>query len=775
MSSWNSAVARREHRLALVLYGGVSLCIYMHGTTKEVNRLVRASAALAGADVGELEPSEAVYRELLETKAKNEGLRTDVVVDVIAGTSAGGINGVYLAKALAGDRSQNGLRELWLKEADIDLLLRSPKWEPRLVRIAKALVGLRSEPALDGDLMSRLLYRALEQMDDDSARSGGSSRKSLMPEGATLDLLVTTTDFYGYDRAVAIWDPPSAHDAQHRHVFHFTADSSGDGLGSSDSLALAFAARATSCFPAAFAPVNRPSFEKVVGGDGTIADSLFRVYHLANANPDETHFIDGGVLDNRPFAPAIEVIRAKPAGVEVERTLIYLDPAPEPPPPPPAGEMPSVIATAIGAIAGLPRKQPILDSLLELDEMDVRVEELQDVITTSFQDVAAAVREVVPTPIPPTPDPQLAEHELRLHVAARERSRLSYPTYLRLRIESTLERLAQATCEVCEYPVESTHALLVLGCWQQWGAQSNLLEHALDWREGQHALLRSLDVAFSERRLRFTLAGVNWLYRELGAQSDSRAGVDLVKQRLWGAIGELRDAMDGATRALASEIEAVFPEAEMGAFLKSNGLRTDVWLERKRAELRALVGALEERLGPELEQITTQQYLDLLSLIDRLPEERREDVWLRYVGFQLWDVQLYPLERLAEAGERDAVKVMRASPPDARLLTREGDGAKLKGIAFHHFGAFLDLAARENDYLIGRLDGAERLTRLLLDDERARTEWSRKAFLAILAEEEPVLKTASGLISKLRERAEELSPSGEPPGPSAEETQLPGS
>jgi len=36
--------AVKELRLGLVCYGGSSLAIYMHGITKEVNRLVKASA-----------------------------------------------------------------------------------------------------------------------------------------------------------------------------------------------------------------------------------------------------------------------------------------------------------------------------------------------------------------------------------------------------------------------------------------------------------------------------------------------------------------------------------------------------------------------------------------------------------------------------------------------------------------------------------------------------------------------------------------------------------
>jgi len=66
----------RELRLAIVLYGGVSLAIYMHGTTKELHRLVKASALEdRGADAEET-PSERVYRELLrETAAATASAR----------------------------------------------------------------------------------------------------------------------------------------------------------------------------------------------------------------------------------------------------------------------------------------------------------------------------------------------------------------------------------------------------------------------------------------------------------------------------------------------------------------------------------------------------------------------------------------------------------------------------------------------------------------------------------------------------------------------------
>ena len=70
----------KELRIGLILYGGVSLAIYIYGVVYEFLRLVRQEDA---------------YGEL--TKA----VGVKPTIDVISGSSAGGINGLFLAKALA--------------------------------------------------------------------------------------------------------------------------------------------------------------------------------------------------------------------------------------------------------------------------------------------------------------------------------------------------------------------------------------------------------------------------------------------------------------------------------------------------------------------------------------------------------------------------------------------------------------------------------------------------------------------------------------------------
>lgn len=128
----------QEIRFAVVMYGGVSLAIYINGVAQELRRLVRATArAGGGGDVlpeGDLESTEVVYRKLAQLLpgdgaamaadvSVDAPIRTRFVVDILSGTSAGGINALFLAKALVNDRSIAALKDLWIREGDLGRLL----------------------------------------------------------------------------------------------------------------------------------------------------------------------------------------------------------------------------------------------------------------------------------------------------------------------------------------------------------------------------------------------------------------------------------------------------------------------------------------------------------------------------------------------------------------------------------------------------------------------------------------------------------------------------
>ena len=234
----------KELRIALVCFGGISLAVYMHGISKEILKLVRASSALHaiadrsrrakasffdGVDRNDPEyDTEGTYFELLREIGRTIEMR--VVVDIIAGASAGGINGTMLARALSHDLPMGALRNLWVENADVAVLLapdaRARAWSKwflkpllwAMVRTAsfraitdmevrqKLSLFVRSrwfKPPLDGRVMAGLMYDAVMSMG-----APKSARASLLPSGQSLDLFVTLTDYYGYQQLVQIHDPP---------------------------------------------------------------------------------------------------------------------------------------------------------------------------------------------------------------------------------------------------------------------------------------------------------------------------------------------------------------------------------------------------------------------------------------------------------------------------------------------------------------------------------------------------------------------------------------
>jgi patatin-related protein len=772
--------ATKELRLALVCYGGSSLAIYMHGITKEIHRLVKASALLDALPAkGSGSASEDVYRELLAELAERhpEHLRTRVVVDVVAGTSAGGINGVYLAKALAHNRSQDSLRDLWFERGDIDELLNAPRRLPRVLRFAWVALGALWRSPLRGDEMARWLFDALAGMDE--AGSTPATVTTLMPHGHDLELFVTVTDFYGYDRQVPIERPPLVHEARHRHVLGFGYEEGlQDDFSEHGNGALAFAARTTSCFPGVFPPVSLARFARYLAARNAdlsgLERQLFRSYELAGAIPGDTWFVDGGVLDNKPFGHAIEAIRRRPAGREVDRRLLYLEPspglsgraaqalpaplpAPGAPKPAEAHPAPGTVSALLGAVSGLPRAEPILDDLLEVAALNERVQRIADIVETSFERIGRLVEETTgdELDVPPDPaSPRLGEWAQALHRAAVERAGFGYATYIRLKISGVVDRYADAVATACEFPADSNHAMLVRAVLRCWAEEAGLFDRRAEPSQEQTEFLRSFDLGYGERRLRFVIAGlIGWYDRVSEPGYPSRAELDLGKAILYRSIETLEASMSGRDfdPELAGSIRRSFTDAALADFLRDHGLDGQLFVGEHRVALDRVAATLRDSLERRLSGFTPALYRDLYELTRSWDPARRRDLLVRYLGFPFWDVLLYPVQALSDVGEQDQVEVVRMSPADARLLRARPGERKVKGVALHHFGAFFSRPDRENDYLWGRLDAAEHLVRILVGDEGPAFEsWSRRAFAAILDEEDVAVPHVRPLVDHLR-------------------------
>jgi patatin-related protein len=766
----------RELRLAVVLYGGVSLAIYMHGTTKELHRLVKASALEDRAQdgtvtEGDATPSERVYRDLLRDLAtRNGGVRTRVVVDVVAGTSAGGINGVYLAKALAHNRSQDALRDLWLDRGDITKLLNAPGWMPAIGKAGWALARARKRSPLKGDEMARWMYHALRDMD--AAGSRPEAVDTLMPPRHVLDLFITTTDFQGYDRDLMIADPRLIHDRTHRHVLAFRYGDGHDDFTGAHNGALAFSARVTSSFPGAFPPVSFETFKRYLAEDDVdlarLGPGFFRLYQLSRANPEKTFFVDGGILDNRPFGHAIRAIKQKPAEYQVDRKLLYLEPDP-------GGrgrqaaslKEPNPIATILAAVSGIPRKEPILDDILAVSRQNERVRRIRDVIETTFAPIAAEIAKIVGpdlTALAEGSDPeQLNEWRTQINEKATEAAGFAHATYIRSKVSGVVDRYARTICRLSDYPEDCNQAAFVRAVLRSWATRR--LFGAEDGPpvpvQQQLDFLRTFDLEYGARRLKFVIDGVSWYYRDIGrAGFPTRAELNDAKAKLWEAHQRLTDLMDGRNvpTELTEEVLAVFAQEPIDDWVYERRSGPEEYAEARAQELAKLEQELGKALDTALAGFSKQLYDDVREVVRGWHADRRKEMLVRFLGFPFWDILLYPLQSVGDVGERDAIEIVRMSPRDATVLPplEAGKPKHLSGFEVMHFGAFFDRAGRENDYLWGRLDGAERLIHLLLgrnrsDEELAR--WCRKAFAAIVEEEGQNLPKAERLLAHARDFA----------------------
>ena len=303
-----------------------------------------------------------------------------------------------------------------------------------------------------------MLYDGFSRMGD-PAKTGSS----LIPAGLQLDLFVTMTDFYGYVTDTPIHDPPVIQDREHRQMLKFSYRHWPKGHENSsfdrESIpALVFAARATSSFPGAFPPMRFGEIDRLIAERRlswrTRVDFLyrnFRPYLLANSNPAEASFIDGSVLNNKPFAKAIESIRGRPAYRHVDRRLLYIDPHPKTAVDSRGtSRVPGFFSTLKGALSDIPRNEPIHDDLSWVNTYNAEVRRLQMVVDSARSHIRGMADAVAGEAL----DKDLSGEEIgRFRELANTRARnetgFAYEGYLRLKLTAVIEDVAALVGQIC--------------------------------------------------------------------------------------------------------------------------------------------------------------------------------------------------------------------------------------------------------------------------------------------------------------------------------------
>lgn len=692
--------AYQELRLALAMSGGVSLAIWMGGVATEVYRIVRADP-LADPPEATDDVAAEVYGGLLRLT------RSTPRVDIIAGASAGGLNGAFLAMAMVHRSDLGILQSLWLEKASLSKLFRSPlEVDPPSL--------LRGDEFFLPELRSA--FQALQR---------GSARP---PDDVPIRLIMTTTMLNGDARAFADDLGSLLPDVMHAAQFRFRrgAGIETDDFDRPDILdRLALAARSTASFPGAF----EASFIPV--GEHTRRPN--RPDMRENVDFDTSRYVmDGGVLVNKPIAPALRAIFAQPAGAQsVRRVFAYVVPDPGvagADEPDSVSEIPSMGRVVLRSLITVPRAQSVGGDLEGLAEHNRRARGQQLLRDRLLR--------------PPEQGADLARLASEL-----------FDSYRKLRAANVVDGALALQDPVAAHRAGlSDEAVRILRWmvgeggtpWVPTGKTRDEAAGAGGWPWGADALesagIVALDVvrrAINLCRTRYPeLAG----YRETLGQRRAEIHDDLARVRALRRLeqeqylpDELRSLMAGMAER---EGDPAAPDLQAWMVGWMDGReRFEDWLRA-----RTTPAPDPERVARDLAsrliaaRSTILEAADTASGAVTRESERAE-----------WSAVRRRVETVVQGSEEDTLRVLvdlaivqltftagmpvleqavdfiqiSGNTPNG-LDDRATVDRKVAGIQMGHFGSFYKSSWRANDWMWGRLDAAMRLTQVLLSPARLR-------------------------------------------------------
>lgn len=675
----------QEIRFAATLTGGVSLAVWMGGIARELDLLVHASDDRIQGRQDSPDPVQHLYRRLLEI------LDTTVSVDVLSGTSAGGINAALLGLVNAQRKDLSTLRDIWLRAGSLATLLRDPDQS--------------APPSLlqgDGQLLSQL-SAGIRGILGQSAGAG---------KPRPTDVFITTTllspelsrftDDYG----------TSIDDANHHGLFHFDTQD----LNHQDIVtALSLAARSSASFPGAFEPAFLPCGARDT--DSTHPDmspySTMTAPHWA---------ADGGLLINRPIGPLLETVFERPADREVRRALLYIVPTsgPEPKLTPDEQAKPLGLAGSLLKDLAATQDQSIAADLTAIRKHNDRVDSRLD---TRLQLAALGAR---------LTSGGLTDASTWSAYRARQGQSLAEPIATeiirRLRAEPGL-RPEWAAEDACGNDLHRRLlAKAITAITKDWptgggdaaataaGRAAQLGRPA--WNAGKAVVLDLLRAGFAlatNHDERTALAGAVSKVHETPGAMVAPDLMSLVRETIKDPV---QPTLEAAAETIARTVTGSQDEALRQALATSWTALTQA-VAGVTQTLRALAAATT--LAPDA---PAGSWTQLRSNARRLLSTYLDYLKADQQGALDRLLDLIVAERaLSPAGHRvdQRVELIQISADTRTQLTagaRQTAQTKLTGLQLHHFGAFYKASWRANDWMWGRLDGTGWLTHILLDPRR---------------------------------------------------------
>ena len=485
------------------------------------------------------------------------------------------------------------------------------------------------------------------------------------------------------------------------------------------------------------------------------------------------YFVDGGVLDNRPFSYTIKEIYYRTTNRPVDRKLFYIDPSPDRfvgDDTVRAMHKPNTLQVIQDSLVGIPMYESIGNDLEAIKTHNEKVRRYRSLFTESDAPTASTIA---------TLDAIDIEETIYLRsrlISLRDRV---LPLVLRMeqnfRLDSEkkayLEKAANILTEQVtgekekgkrdkirqafekqirnldiEYTLRKHFYLIQILC-QRLETESNLFEYQK---------LRSLSESISRqiKLLEVIRAALNQL---LSNQIVSESFYQLLAQpkldhqmrghfyeRLLRLHRFLLDAvgLDNFSPHEGSDLEEIPGNIFQNLPSKAREPLYNEWLSQSRIssillQFKQKINKLqsqqevEERIWKNpafnydnreneyFETILRKVELASEALIETSQLSSSEEILHNFQRFRYLDKILYPFEYLMDLTEKELIETIRISPNDATLGLGEGKTLedKLAGDTLFAFGGFFKKSWRSNDILWGRLDGLNRIFEALLTPE----------------------------------------------------------
>ncbi|UOZ08214.1 patatin-like protein [Amycolatopsis sp. WQ 127309] len=672
---------QQEIRLAMTMVGGASLAIWMGGVATETSQLLRESRGDAEAGL---------YRGLLDL------LRATVSIDVLTGTSAGGINAACLGLAEAFGSTPQVLRDTWIRIGSLENLLRDPaEAQPRSV--------------LDGDrVLLGDLAQALHEITGPGTPPAEPPDITVLLTGTMIDGETTR-----FDDALG----NLVRDTEHRMLFRFEGPLWTEGVQGP----LALAARATASFPGAFELARLP-----IGTEGT--DALHPDM-TAYTDLTRSHWLtDGGVLLNKPLRPALREIFERPSHADVRRLLLYVVPTGEKDTTAIACDpaAPPLLANAMSKVVSTVMSQSISAELEELTRHNDAVVRTRDTrVSLAALGLRGGPEALIDKRLATAYlDRRTAEDAAELVQVASRRYALSDVDTEDREWASGMSQQLRAVAvgglsagiplappstsmsvpELVGYRTSALDdavatGLQLINAGFRLGPDPKEAKELNDARAGLHAARKT-----SARGVRLA----QWIaaHDGPGASSTLEVWIGELAQE-WAGLGR-SDAVVEAWPLVVAALRAATPTLRTlaNAALRNATAPTS----------RALANGALESANAAIETADT-----VSVLLDWLALENGAD---NVVQARLLGLHVATRGLLAQAPSVDQrVELVQVSADSRTLLDlkRRRSGDKLTGMQADDFGAFYKASWRASDWMWGRVDGAGWLVQCLLDPARLAT------------------------------------------------------